>query len=305
MRVIVLGAAGMLGHKMLQRLRSDYEIAGTIRESAPDDRLSQLLSGLKIYPNVEASDFLSIGQAIESWKAQVVLNCIGIVKQTAAASDPITSIFINSLFPHRLARMTAEMGVRLIHFSTDCVFSGRRGNYTEEDNPDPVDLYGRTKLLGEVVGHQVLTLRMSIVGRELRGHLGLIDWFLSQHGNRVNGYTRALYSGLTTIAMADLVSSLIREHPELQGLWHVSGDPISKFDLLKIVNRSYNLEIDIAPDETFQCDRRLDSDRFRRRTGWQPASWEEMIANAYLEELTHGSAYSGRPTENYLTTGLR
>jgi dTDP-4-dehydrorhamnose reductase len=126
----------------------------------------------------------------------------------------------------------------------------------------------------------------------LRGHLGLIDWFLSQRGNRVNGYARALYSGLTTIATADLVSSLLREHPELQGLWHVSGDPISKFDLLRTVNRLYHLNIDVTPDEKFQCDRRLNSDRFRRYTGWQPASWEELIANLFLEEFAYGSAYS-------------
>jgi dTDP-4-dehydrorhamnose reductase len=290
--VIVLGASGMLGHKLLQRLGNNYEIAGTVREQTVDDRLSQALPGIKLYPKVDATNLTSIEQAIDDWKAQVVLNCVGIVKQSSVASDPVTSISINSLFPHQLARMTAAMGIRLIHFSTDCVFSGRRGNYSEGDNPDPIDLYGRSKLLGEVVGPRALTLRTSIVGRELREHLGLIDWFLSQRGNRVDGYVGALYSGLTTLAMAELVSRLIREHPELQGVWHLSGNPISKFDLLKIVDRSYNLGIDITPDEKFQCDRRLDSARFRKYTGWQPASWEEMIANLYSEESTYGSVYS-------------
>jgi dTDP-4-dehydrorhamnose reductase len=287
MRAIVLGVTGMLGHKLLQRLRAEHEIAGTIREPAADANLLRILSGTKLYPEVHADDLWSIERAIDDWGAQVVLNCMGIVKQVKAASDPITSIAINSLLPHQLAQLTASRGAKLIHFSTDCVFSGRRGNYTEDDVPDPVDLYGRSKLLGEVAGHGALTLRTSIVGRELRGHFGLIDWFLSQRGPRIKGYVRALYSGLTTIAAADLVARLVRDHPDVEGLWHVSADPISKFDLLQIVKRVYGLDIDIAPDEDFICDRRLDSTRFRERTGWHPPSWEDMIANMHLEETTY------------------
>jgi dTDP-4-dehydrorhamnose reductase len=287
MRAIVLGAAGMLGHKLLQRLRADHEIAGTIRESAPDTNLLRILPGIKLYPDVHADDLSSLERAIDDWGAQVVLNCIGVIKQTKAASDPITSTTINSLHPHRLAQLTAARGARLIHFSTDCVFSGRRGNYVEDDVPDPVDLYGRSKLLGEVAGPGALTLRTSIVGRELRGHLGLIDWFLSQRGCRIRGFVRALYSGLTTIAAADLVARLVRDHPEVEGLWHVSGDPISKFDLLQIVKRVYGIDVDIAPDEEFVCDRRLDSTRLRERTGWLPPSWEDMIADMHLDEATY------------------
>src|SRR5215471_11462902 len=287
MRAIVLGVTGMLGHKLLQRLRAEHEIAGTIRESAADANLLRILSGTKLYPEVHADDLWSIERAIDDWGAQVVLNCMGIVKQVKAASDPITSIAINSLLPHQLAQLTASRGAKLIHFSTDCVFSARRGHYVEDDVPDPVDLYGRSKLLGEVAGPGALTLRTSIVGRELRGHLGLIDWFLSQRGCRIRGFVRALYSGLTTIAAADLVARLVRDHPDVEGLWHVSADPISKFDLLQIVKRVYGLDIDIAPDEDFICDRRLDSTRFRERTGWHPPSWEDMIANMHLEETTY------------------
>jgi dTDP-4-dehydrorhamnose reductase len=272
---------------LLQRLRADHEIAGTIREPAADANLLRILSGTKLYPEVHADDLSSIERAIDDWGAQVVLNCIGIIKQVKAASDPITSIAINSLLPHQLAQLTASRGAKLIHFSTDCVFSGRRGNYAEDDVPDPVDLYGRSKLLGEVAGHGALTLRTSIVGRELRGHFGLIDWFLSQHGSRIKGYVHALYSGLTTTAAADLVARLIRDYPDMQGVWQVSGDPISKFDLLQIIKRVYKLDIDIAPDEEFICDRRLDSTRFRKRTGWHPPSWEDMVADMHLEEATY------------------
>jgi dTDP-4-dehydrorhamnose reductase len=153
--------------------------------------------------------------------------------------------------------------------------------------PDPVDLYGRSKLLGEVTAPNALTLRTSIVGRELRRHSGLIDWFLSQRGRQISGYARALYSGLTTIALADVVASVIRAHPELQGVWQVSGEAISKFDLLKIVKRIYGLDTDIAADEIFFCDRRLDSTRFRKHTGWRPPSWEEMITEMHLDESTY------------------
>lgn len=288
-RVIVLGAAGMLGHKLLQRLRSHYEIAGTIREPLPDAGLCRVLQGIRLYPDVDASDLAALQRAIEDWDAQVVLNCIGIIKQTKAANDPLTSIAINSLLPHQLARLAAARGAKLIHFSTDCVFSGHRGNYVEDDVPDPVDLYGRSKLLGEVTAPNALTLRTSIVGRELRGHLGLIDWFLSQRGRRISGYVHALYSGLTTIAAADLIGWLIRTHPKLEGLWHVSSEPISKFDLLQIVKRVYGLDIDIAPDEAFVCDRRLNSTRFRKCTGWRPASWQDMIAGMHLDEATYAS----------------
>ena len=287
MRVIVLGAAGMLGHKLLQRLRTHFEVAGTIREPEPNAELRRVLSDVKLYPEVAANNLPSLERAIDDWEAQVVLNCIGIVKQRAAATDPILSIAINSLFPHQLAQLTAARGAKLIHFSTDCVFSGRHGNYVEDDLPDPVDLYGRSKLLGELPTPGTLTLRMSVIGRELRGHLGLIDWFLSQRGRPVKGFAGALYTGLTTIATADLIAQLIRAHLTLEGVWHVSGDPISKFDLLQMVNRVYGLGWEIARDKAFLCDRRLDSPMFRRHIGWQPPSWEEMICSMHSDEETY------------------
>ena len=287
MRVIVLGAAGMLGHKLLQRLRTHFEVAGTIREPEPNAELRRVLSDVKLYPGVAANNPASLGRAIDEWGAQVVLNCIGIVKQREDAKDAIPSIAINSLFPHQLAQLTTARGAKLIHFSTDCVFSGRHGNYVEDDLPDAVDLYGRSKLLGELAAPGTLTLRMSIIGRELRGHLGLIDWFLSQRGHPVKGYAGALYTGLTTIATADLIAQLIRAHPTLEGLWHVSGEPISKFELLQMVNRVYGLGWEIARDEAFFCDRRLDSSRFRKHTGWHPPSWEEMICSMHSDEETY------------------
>jgi dTDP-4-dehydrorhamnose reductase len=288
---MVLGASGMLGHRLLQRLRSDFEVAGTIRSTEADAILKKVLPNIPLYCNVEAEHLQSIATTIEDWRADVVLNCIGVIKQTEA-SDPIPSISINALLPHQLAQMTAARGAKLIHFSTDCVFSGERGNYVEDDRPDPVDLYGRTKLLGEVCAHNALTVRMSVIGRELRGHLGLIDWFLSQRGRRVSGFARAVYTGLTTIALADLVAWLIRSHPTLEGLWQVSSEPISKFDLLQIVNRVYGLGIEIARDAAFVCDRSLNSSHFRNHTGWKPPSWDDMIAVMHAEDATYAVAYT-------------
>jgi len=287
MRVIVLGASGMLGHKLLQRLRGTFDVAGTIRTNKPDATVSRALADVKLYPSVDAARLDSMAESIDDWRADVVLNCVGIVKQSKAASNPIPSIAINALLPHQLAQLTAARNAKLIHFSTDCVFSGKRGRYTEDDFPDPVDLYGRTKLLGEISTHGALTLRTSIIGHELRGHLGLIDWFLNQRGCRTRGFANARFTGLTTAALAELVAEIIQSQVPLEGLWHVSSDPVSKFELLQIVNRVYGLDVQLARDEAFVCDRSLDSSRFRARTGWRPQSWERMIALMHAEARSY------------------
>jgi dTDP-4-dehydrorhamnose reductase len=287
-RVTVLGAEGMLGHKLVQSLRHSHDVAGTIRASRPDAALERAIGGTKIYPNVDAWQLESVVEAINNWRPSVVINCIGIIKQIEAASDPVESIAINALFPNQLARLTQAQKVKLIHFSTDCVFSGKHGNYTEDDCPDPPDLYGRTKLLGEVSSPDSLTLRTSIIGQELRGHHGLIDWFLGQRGGHAKGFANARFSGLTTLDFAELVGYIIRAQPDLHGLWHVSSDSISKFDLLRIVNRIYGLEIELGRDETLVCDRSLNSARFRKRTGWQPPSWEDMITRMHAEAGIYG-----------------
>jgi dTDP-4-dehydrorhamnose reductase len=287
MRVLVLGATGMLGHKLLQHLSSHADVAGTIRMQEPGPVLEKALAGLSLYSNVLAEDLIALERAIDDWRADVVVNCIGIVKQAPVAKEYIPTISVNALFPHQLHRLASARGIRLIHFSTDCVFSGRNGDYTENDPPDPEDLYGRSKLLGEVAGSGALTLRSSFIGPELRERRGLLEWCRKQQGGRISGFAHALYTGLTTSAMADLVGQIIWSHSDLEGLWHVSSDPISKFDLLQIVNRVYELRIDIERDEDFVCDRRLNSAHFRRRVGWQPRTWEEMIRAMRSEEATN------------------
>lgn len=289
-RVLVLGCHGMLGHKVVQGLRFRHEVAGTMRSVLQRERLTSLFKDTRFYDGVDADDESTVRTCVEDWRPEVIINCIGIIKQLPAGRDPLVAIPINALLPHRLARLAASSGARLIHFSTDCVFSGARGNYREDDIPDPDDLYGRTKLLGEVAGPAALTLRTSVIGRELAQHLGLVDWFLSQKGGRVQGFARAIYTGLTARALTEVVALAIELQPALEGVWQVSSDPISKYDLLNLLNRSYDLGVTIEKDEKFVCDRSLDSTRFRARTNWQPPSWEAMIQGLRDDETLYASS---------------
>jgi dTDP-4-dehydrorhamnose reductase len=204
------------------------------------------------------------------------------------ARDPLFSISLNAMFPHRLSLICRTAKIRLIHISTDCVFSGKKGNYEETDQSDAEDLYGRTKFLGELHYPHCVTLRTSIIGRELKSHLGLIEWFLSQTGT-IRGYTRATYTGFTTDEISHIIQDYVIPNPSLSGLYHVSSDPISKYDLLLLAREAYKKEIEILPDSEFFCDRSLISTRFREQTGYQPPSWQEMI-----EKLANGSSFYER-----------
>lgn len=278
--VVVLGVTGMLGHKVFQRLRASMEgVSGLARGDRETDPVATvpLLSGSDVGWSVDVEDLPALARRLEEVKPTVVVNCVGIVKQRSEAKAAVPSILVNSLLPHWLAERASGWGGRVIHFSTDCVFSGRKGAYTEADATDAEDLYGRTKALGEATAPNALTLRTSIIGRELRGRRSLVEWFLAQRGGRVRGYRRVLYSGLTTGAMASLVESIIREHPDLSGLYHVSAEPIDKYGLLLLANEAFGTRTDIEADDEAVLDRSMRSDRFRERTGWAPQSWPAMI----------------------------
>lgn len=277
MRVLILGGSGMLGHKLWQSFAGQFDTYVTFRNSATAYARYGIFDAVRSKGHVSARDFDSVIGAFASVRPQVVVNCIGIVKQGAAAKDPYTSISVNALFPHRLAQFCRASAARLIHLSTDCVFAGHKGNYSEADAPDAEDLYGRTKLLGEVDAEGCLTIRTSMIGRELVGSHGLIEWFLSQAGKQVRGFRRAVFSGFTTQALADIIAWLIVEHPELHGVFNVAAAPINKFDLLSMVREVYGLKIAIEADEDFVCDRSLDGGRFRDATGFVPPPWREMI----------------------------
>jgi dTDP-4-dehydrorhamnose reductase len=225
-------------------------------------------------------NFDSVVSLFAKVRPEVVINCIGLVKQLSEADDPLVALPINALLPHRLARLCAASGARLIHLSTDCVFSGSKGMYLETDISDAKDLYGRSKYLGEVDYTNAITLRTSIIGHELDGARSLIGWFLSQNG-RVKGYRRAVFSGLPTVVVARVIRDYVIPRPDLHGLFHLSAEPINKYDLLKLVAQTYGKQIDIEPDEQLVIDRSLDSSRFRNETGFQPAPWPELIRDMH------------------------
>lgn len=283
--ILILGAKGMLGHKLTQVLSEQYKIYATLRNS----HITALKSSPQVHfiENITVDNIDSIIHALKSSKPQFIINCIGIVKQHTAAKDPISSISINALFPHRLAQICQAANIRLIHISTDCVFSGNQGNYRETDFPDADDLYGRTKLLGEVDTEGCLTIRTSIIGRELESTHGLIEWFLSQENKTVKGYQKAIFSGFTTLALANIISTIINEFPQLSGLYHVASEPISKYELLNLVKQIYQVSINIEPDDSVNCDRSLNSEKFRQATGILPPSWPNMIQQMYQDSTPY------------------
>ncbi len=285
-RVLVLGGTGMLGHKLWQVLSARLDAHVTVRTGGRAVARASLLDPDRTVTGVSAETFETVQRAVAAVRPDVVLNCIGIVKQAPAAHDAITSISINSLFPHRLADLCRTEGVRLIQISTDCVFSGRVGRYTEEDLPDPVDLYGRSKLLGEVADGDCLTVRTSIIGRELAGANGLLEWFLAQEGS-VRGFRRAIFSGLTTQALARLLAAVVCEHRELTGTRHVASEPISKFDLLCMLKDAYHAPLDIVPDDELVSDRSLDARKFEHDTELRAPSWEQMVAELVADDTPY------------------
>lgn len=277
MRVLVLGATGMLGSTLFRAFSADpsLETYGTMR-SAGGARFFE--EGLRdaLIPDVQFEGEAGLLTAFAVAKPDMVVNCVGIIKQLPNASDHLESLAINATLPHRLAKYCETVGARLVHFSTDCVFDGRKGGYREADFADAYDLYGRTKFLGEVDYPHAVTLRTSIIGHELARATSLIDWFLSQDGS-VKGYRKAIFSGLPTIEVAEVVRNFVMPNPELRGLFHLSVDPINKHDLLAMVAEVYGKDIRITPDDDVVIDRSLNSDRFRSATGFAPKPWPELI----------------------------
>lgn len=284
-RLLVLGASGMLGSTLFRAFSRDPELLtfGSLREASAKRHFAPELHDALI-PDVHLNGESGLLTAFAEAKPDVVINCIGIIKQLPNANDHLESLAINASLPHRLAKYCVATGARLVHFSTDCVFSGKRGNYSEEDFPDAYDLYGRTKFLGEVSYENSVTLRTSIIGHELDRSKSLVDWFLSQSGE-VKGFTKAVFSGLPTIEVARVVKEYVIPHPNLSGLFHLSVDPINKNDLLNLVASTYGKSINITPDDNLVIDRSLNSDRFRTATGFKPKHWPELIKDMHQEYL--------------------
>jgi dTDP-4-dehydrorhamnose reductase len=281
MKVLIFGVTGMLGNSIFRLLSNDPKFItyGTARNNAGNSYFDDaLLENILFNIDVENQDALV--SAFEQVRPDVVINCVGLVKQASDVDDPLQAIPINSLLPHRLAALCEIFNSRLIHFSTDCVFSGSKGNYSEIDFPDATDLYGRTKLLGEVDYPHAITLRTSIIGHEIIGNKSLIGWFLSQ-SNSVRGYRQAIFSGLPTVEVGLVIRDYVIPRPDLRGVYHLSANPISKYDLLCKVAKVYGKDIEINPYDDFIIDRSLDSSRFQFVTGYSAPDWMYLIQEMY------------------------
>lgn len=282
-KVLILGASGMLGSTLMRYFfeQKNIEVCGTARSFWAVQNLSEVLRArIRLDVNVEKADDLR--NLLDEFRPDYVVNCIGIVKQLRAADDPLASIPINSLMPHRIAMICDGVGARLIHFSTDCVFAGTKGGaYKESDCPDATDLYGRTKLLGEVDYPNAITLRTSLIGHEINGNRSLVDWFLAQNGS-TKGFRNAIFSGLPTIEIAKIIHQHIFPNRDLRGLYHVSAEPISKFELLNLISIVYNKAIAIIPDDHLVVDRSLDCSRFQQETGFSQKPWPDLVQAMHI-----------------------
>jgi dTDP-4-dehydrorhamnose reductase len=298
-RILVTGATGMLGHKMWQTIGRRFpDTWCTLRGGADDVSLLRQVHPRtdRVLAGVDLADIRTAERLLEDHRFDVVVNCAGVIRQRPDATAAIPSIAINALLPHCLADTLGRWGGRLIHVSTDCVFSGLRGWYTEDDPSDAGDLYGRSKFLGEVAAANALTLRTSVIGRELRHHRSLLDWFLAQAGTTVQGYRRAWWSGVTTNHLADLVVDLIAEHPSLHGLYQVSSGRLSKLDLLLELRARYDLDIEIVPDDSVFCDRSLCGARLTARIGYACPSWDALLDQLVSDPTPYPSPAAGRGT---------
>ena len=287
MKILVIGANGMIGSTVFQVLsdQSDWTVWGSVRDDNAK-RFFSITTARQIISGVNADNLSNLVKVLDQTQPDVVINCAGITKHKPEADDPLVAIPINTLMPHQLAGLCKLIGARLIHVSTDCVFSGEKGNYLETDDPDARDVYGKSKTLGELFYPHTVTLRTSTIGHELDSKYGLLDWFLSQD-RYCNGYKLAIFSGLPTVVFAEILRDLVIPNSTLSGLYHVAADPITKYNLLKLIAEIYKKTIDINIDESFKIDRSLNSFRFQQATGYVAPPWRDLITkmHCYQEKV--------------------
>lgn len=288
-RILILGGGGTLGHKIWQLLPARFpDTFVTIRKPRSFYGKCGLFDGPNALGGMDLRDFGLLNSLLEEIKPTVIVNCAGVTLRSKEATDKNSAISINALLPHRLAEWCSRSGARLIHFSTVCVYDGKKGGYTEEDLPDARDLYGMTKALGDVNAPFALTLRSSFIGREIFAGAELLEWFLAQKGKKIKGFRKALFTGLTTNRLAALVGDLIESHPRLNGLYHVSSEAVSKYDLLLMMKEAYKLDVEIEPEEGFEMRRDLDGKRFERAAGFACPTWKEMMAEMAADSTPYG-----------------
>jgi dTDP-4-dehydrorhamnose reductase len=282
MRVLILGGDGMLGHQLYSFLRPRHDVAVTVRQPFSAYRDYGIFDESSVFDGIDVRSLDRVSEVIASFKPDAVVNCVGIVKQRPSAKEAIISLEVNALLPHRLSILCKMAAARLVHISTDCVFSGNKGMYAETDFSDAEDLYGRSKFLGEVAEPHCLTLRTSIIGPELSRKGSLLEWVLAQQGS-VRGFSKAIFSGLTTLELSRVIEMLLCNHPKASGLYQVSSEPINKYDLLQLIQKHLHPTISVVPDDALKIDRSLDSSRFRSEFNYNPPSWDSMLREIAAE----------------------
>ncbi len=277
MRILILGGTGMLGHQLYKHLSSRFpHTYATIRQSYSSSNLDKITDNARIIECVDVTEFPVLTGIMKCIRPDVILNCIGVTKRRKEATEAKHAITLNGLLPHKLAEWGHNNSAKIFNFSTDCVFDGKAGNYVEDSATNAVDLYGKTKAIGEIRGVNALTLRSSFIGTELHSGMELLEWFLAQTGT-VKGYRNAIYSGLSTLELSRVIETIIVEHPGANGLYNVSSEPISKYELLLLIRDKLHLKIEVIPDDNMICDRSLNSTKFRQEFSYVPPSWETMI----------------------------
>ena len=281
MKLLIFGPDGLLGNTIIKFFfqKNDYEVFGLLRDSSKI-RFFKKNYQKNFFEIKNVLDFVDIEKKIKELRPNVIINCLGITNKNFSNNLICKYIQINSLFPHKLHQICTSLDIRLIHLSTDCIFSGRKGFYSETDIPDPIDFYGKSKFLGELNYANSITLRKSVIGHELITKNGLLEWFLSEEGP-IEGYKNAIFSGLTVLELARIINDFILPRKDLNGIFNVSGLPISKYDLLKAISSEYQKSIKIIPNELIKIDRSLDSSSFNKCTGYKPKKWPELIKSMY------------------------
>ena len=288
MRVCILGAGGMLGHMLVRVLSDDHDVYGTSKQEWSETAgLARFLEKKRWIGGVDAKDIKTVNDRFAEHQFDVAINCIGVVKQRVHRTTDDEMIEINARFPNKLSEICAAFSTRLIHISTDCVFSGNKGDYVETDTPDPVDIYGSSKLAGEIVDAHNLTIRTSHVGRELTNFTSLFEWLLENRGKQVVGYSNAIYSGLTTFSLSVVINSLLTTGSSIGGLVHVASNPLNKYQLITELNNRLGLGIDIKIDESVVINRSLRPSDQLKQFKIEIPSWDQMLDNFCKDQATY------------------
>lgn len=286
MRVLVLGGSGMLGHVVARDLSQRFDVWTTDRG---DSGLVSLHTGIpteRIITGFNALSRDSLSQAVQASSPDWIVNCIGLIKQAPEVGDQQLLEALNVSLPRTLADLGSSGSFRLLHVSTDCVFSGLKGtSYSESDIPDARDPYGRAKALGEMeLGDKALIVRTSCVGPEIQRSFGLLEWFLSQPPGVVGGFSHALWSGLPTVTLAAALGTFIARSQELSGTYHVASNPIDKASLLRLISMELGNRWEIVDVDEPRLDRSLDASKVRSEIGLDPGTWPELVQDL-VEDL--------------------